>query len=128
MTNGNFLAKTAISYLTTKGYMLGMTGNVWRMSYALSTITWNAPRSPHSSCTASIIQGLEYEVAALVASTPPAAADFYWWGGSIAAKARLALIVSPISPSIEPYLTILGGPCGSHRFKKSSCNLAKGSL
>lgn len=95
MTNGNFLSKTAISYLTTKGYMLGMLGNVWRMNYPLTTITWNAPRAPHSSCTASILQGLEYEVSALIASAPPAVADFYWWGGAIAAKARLAYAAFP---------------------------------
>ncbi len=90
LTNRNYLASTAISYLTTKGYMLGTVGNAWTMSYALSTIDWNAPRSPDSSCTASILQGLEYEVAQLVATAPTAPGDFYFWGGSTAAQARLA--------------------------------------
>jgi endo-1,3(4)-beta-glucanase len=70
--------------------MLGTVGNQWSMNYALPTITWNAPRSPDSSCTSTIIQGLQYEVDQLTATAPSAPGDFYWWGGSTAAKARLA--------------------------------------
>ncbi|PVF98067.1 glycoside hydrolase family 81 protein [Serendipita vermifera] len=96
MSNAAFLPSTSISYLTTKGYMLGTVGNKWSMNYALPTISWNAPRSPDSSCTSTIIQGLTYEVDQLTATPPSAPGDFYWWGGSTAAKARLALIADHI--------------------------------
>ncbi|KAJ7099939.1 glycosyl hydrolase family 81-domain-containing protein, partial [Mycena belliarum] len=76
-------------YLTTKGYMKPVVGNVWNLSYALPTITWQPPRLPDASCTQQIIQALEYEVARLTVYFP---ADFLFWGKSFQATARLALI------------------------------------
>lgn len=90
MKSPNFPATSALSYLTTKGYMYPAVGNVWTMAYSLPTITWNAPRSPDSSCTSSIVQGLQYEIGLLDASKPSIPGDFYYWGGAIAAQARLA--------------------------------------
>lgn len=78
------------SYLTTKGYMYPALGNVWNLQYSLSTITWNAPRSPDSSCTSSIVQGLEYEIGLLNSTAPPIPGDFYYWGGALSATGRLA--------------------------------------
>lgn len=67
-----------------------ITGNVWNMQYDLPTIDWNAPRAPDSSCSSTIIQGLEYEIGQLNASEPSVPGDFYYWGGSMAAQSRLA--------------------------------------
>ncbi|KAJ6620302.1 glycosyl hydrolase family 81-domain-containing protein [Mycena sp. CBHHK59/15] len=80
---------TGLSYLTTKGYMKPVLGNTWTLSYALPTITWQAPRTPQASCTQQIIQALEYEVANLAVAVP---GDFYYWGKAFQAAARLALI------------------------------------
>ncbi|KAJ6620303.1 glycoside hydrolase family 81 protein [Mycena sp. CBHHK59/15] len=80
---------SGLSYLTTKGYMKPVVGNVWKLSYALPTITWQAPRTPHASCSQQIIQALEYEVANLAVAIPN---DFYYWGKAFQAAARLALI------------------------------------
>ncbi|TFK60669.1 glycoside hydrolase family 81 protein [Pluteus cervinus] len=94
MVSPNFPATSSLSYMTTKGNMYPALGNTWTFSYALSTITWNPPRPAEGSCVPSIVQGLEYEIKQLGDGTvpPPAAADFYFWGGTVAAKARLALI------------------------------------
>lgn len=67
-------------------------GSTWRMNYQLSTITWNPPRQLDSSCSASVIAGLEYEIGQLNVSSAPVPGDFYYWGGTLAAKSRLALI------------------------------------
>jgi endo-1,3(4)-beta-glucanase len=67
-------------------------GNQWRLTYSLSSISWNPPRPLDASCSASVTQGLEYEVGQLSASTAPVPGDFYYWGGAVAAKSRLALI------------------------------------
>lgn len=90
MQSPNFPDISALSYLTTKGYMYPALGNTWNMQYGLSTITWNAPRSPDSSCQDSIIAGLEYEIANLPAVAAPG--DFYWFGGHVGMVSRLALI------------------------------------
>ncbi|KZP11846.1 glycoside hydrolase family 81 protein [Athelia psychrophila] len=92
MVSPNFPATTALNYLTTKGYMYPALGNVWTLAYDLSTITFNAPRAPDSSCTAALVQGVQYEIGLLSASSPSVPGDFYYWGGSIAAQGRLALI------------------------------------
>ncbi|KAF8310367.1 glycoside hydrolase family 81 protein [Clavulina sp. PMI_390] len=92
MTNLNLQATTALYYLTTKGYMYANIGNVWTMSYTLSTITWNAPRAPDSSCTSTLIKGVTYEGGLVSSSSPSVPGDFYYWGGAMAAQGRLALI------------------------------------
>ncbi|KAJ7168371.1 glycoside hydrolase family 81 protein [Mycena crocata] len=97
---------TGLSYLTTKGYMKPVLGNVWRLSYSLPTITWQAPRTPQASCTQQIIQALEYEVAHLTAAVP---GDFYYWGKAFQATARLALIADHVGRQdlIPAVLTVL---------------------
>ncbi|KZW03632.1 hypothetical protein EXIGLDRAFT_758973 [Exidia glandulosa HHB12029] len=94
LQNPNFLATTAIGYLTTTGWMYGNVGNVWRLPYTLSTIDFNAPRSIHSSCTAQLTRGLEYEIANL--GDVPIPNDYYFWGGRVAAVSRLALIADQL--------------------------------
>ncbi|KAF7353740.1 Glycoside hydrolase family 81 protein [Mycena venus] len=84
---------TGLSYLTTKGYMKPVLGNVWHLSYALPTITWLPPRVPQASCTSQIIQALQYEVAHLTVAVP---GDFYFWGKEFQAMARLALIAEHV--------------------------------
>ncbi|KAL1734063.1 glycoside hydrolase family 81 protein [Schizophyllum commune] len=86
----NFPDTSALSYLTTKGYMYPALGNQWNMQYDLSTITWNAPRAPDSSCQTSLVAGLEYEIAHLPEVAAPG--DFYWFGGHVGMVSRLALI------------------------------------
>jgi endo-1,3(4)-beta-glucanase len=81
---------SSLSYLTTKGYMYPILGNQWKMTYDLPSISWNAPRAPHSSCLSNLISGLEYEIAQLNASNPSVPGDFYYWGGAMNAQARLA--------------------------------------
>jgi endo-1,3(4)-beta-glucanase len=73
------------------------------MGYQLNSITWDAPRPVDSSCTATLLQGLEYEVNQLIPSQAPIPGDFYYWGGALAAQARLALIayVSPDSGRVR---------------------------
>lgn len=68
-------------------------GNVWTMSYALTTITWNAPRAPDSSCTSTLVKGITYEGGLLNPSDPSVPGDFYYWGGAMAAQGRLALVL-----------------------------------
>ncbi|KAJ7184405.1 glycoside hydrolase family 81 protein [Mycena filopes] len=80
---------SGLSYLGTKGYMKPVLGNVWKLAYALPTITWLPPRAPQASCTQQIIQALEYEIAHLTVAVP---GDFYYWGKAFQATARLALI------------------------------------
>ncbi|KAJ7090384.1 glycoside hydrolase family 81 protein [Mycena belliarum] len=87
LVNPNLI--TGLSYLTTKGHMKPVIGNVWKLSYALPTITWLPPRDPQASCIQQIIQALEYEIAHLTVAVP---GDFYYWGKSFQATARLALI------------------------------------
>lgn len=65
-------------------------GNVWTLSYTLSTITWNAPRAPDSSCTSTLIKGVNYEGGLVNANAPSVPGDFYYWGGAMAAQGRLA--------------------------------------
>lgn len=69
--------------------MYPVLGNVWNLQYNLPTITWNAPRSPDSSCLSSLIAGLEYEIAHLPAVIQEPA-DFYFFGEQVAAVSRLA--------------------------------------
>ncbi|KAJ7491185.1 glycoside hydrolase family 81 protein [Mycena latifolia] len=97
---------TGLSYLTTKGYMKPVVGNVWKLSYALPTITWQPPRAPQASCTQQIIQALEYEVAHLTVAVP---GDFYYWGKAFQATARLALIADHLGRQdlIPAVLTVL---------------------
>ncbi|KAJ7118834.1 glycoside hydrolase family 81 protein [Mycena epipterygia] len=97
---------TGLSYLTTKGYMKPVVGHVWTLSYALPTITWQAPRAPQASCTQQIIQALEYEIAHLTVAVP---GDFYYWGKAFQATARLALIADHVGRQdlIPAVLTVL---------------------
>lgn len=67
-------------------------GNTWRMLYQLTSISWNAPRALDSSCSDTVLLGLEYEVGQLNSSQAPVPGDFYYWGGKLAAQSRLALI------------------------------------
>lgn len=75
--------------------MYPIVGNVWNMQYSLSTINWNPPRAADSSCSAAILQGLEYEIGLLSASNPSVPGDFYYWGGAMAAQGRLAYAMLP---------------------------------
>jgi endo-1,3(4)-beta-glucanase len=72
--------------------MYPILGNQWRMLHQLSSISWNPPRAADSSCTSTIIQGLQYEISQLNVANAPVPGDFYYWGGTLAAQARLALI------------------------------------
>ncbi|KAK4235357.1 glycosyl hydrolase family 81-domain-containing protein [Achaetomium macrosporum] len=99
MQNPNFPATTALGYLTTKGWMYPAIGNQWRMLHQLSSISWNAPRALDSSCSSSVLQGLAYEVGQLDPAQAPVPGDFYYWGGTLAAKARLALIADNLGRS-----------------------------
>ncbi|KAG0651291.1 hypothetical protein D0Z07_1589 [Hyphodiscus hymeniophilus] len=99
LQNPNFPATTALGYLTTKGWMYPVIGNQWNLLYTLTSITWDPPRALDSSCSAAVLQGLEYEVAQLSTSTPPVPGDFYYWGGTLAAQARLALIADNLGRS-----------------------------
>lgn len=92
LQNPNYPATTALRYLTTKGWMFPALGNQWRLLYKLPAVTWNPPRKLDSSCSKSVIQGLEYEISQLQVSKAPVPGDFYFWGGAMAAQARLALI------------------------------------
>lgn len=62
------------------------------MKYALSDITWNAPRPLDNSCSDAVNSGLDYEIGQLDPSKAPVPGDFYYWGGTLAAQSRLALI------------------------------------
>ncbi|KAF7305202.1 Glycoside hydrolase family 81 protein [Mycena kentingensis (nom. inval.)] len=114
---------SGLSYLTTKGTMKPALGNVWRMSYALPTISWSAPRAPHSSCTQQIIQALVYEVQHLTVSVP---GDFYYWGKGFQVMGRLALIAEHVGrqdliPSIisvmkESFAYWLKGPSSGQTY------------
>jgi endo-1,3(4)-beta-glucanase len=75
-----------------KGYMYPALGNQWTMLYTLPAVSWDPPRPVDSSCKATVIQGLQYEIGLLNASNPSVPGDFYYWGGAAAAQARLALI------------------------------------
>lgn len=92
LQNANYPATSSLNYLTTKGWMYPNLGNQWRMQYKLPASTWNPPRKLDTSCSKSVIRGLEYEISQLNASKPSVPGDFYYWGGAMAAKARLALI------------------------------------
>ncbi|KAK7035829.1 glycoside hydrolase family 81 protein [Favolaschia claudopus] len=87
LVNPNYVS--GLSYLTAKGTMKPVLGNVWRLSYPLPSISWSPPRDPQASCRTQIIQALEYEVAHLEVSVP---GDFYYWGKGFQAVSRLALI------------------------------------
>ncbi|KAF9463551.1 glycoside hydrolase family 81 protein [Collybia nuda] len=107
MQSPNFPATSSLSYLTTKGYMYPALGNIWNLRYNLPTITWNAPRAPDGSCTASLIAGLEYDISHLPAVSAPA--DFYFFGGHVAMVSRLALIADHVGRKdlIPPVITYL---------------------
>ncbi|TFY78172.1 hypothetical protein EWM64_g5840 [Hericium alpestre] len=109
LQNPNFPATNSLNYLTTKGWMYPILGNVWTQKYTLPNIDFNAPRAPDASCTSALIQGLEYEISQLVATTPDVPGDFYSWGNKIAAKARLALIADHVGRQdlIQPVITWL---------------------
>lgn len=82
-----------IQYLTLKGQMKGVRGNVWTHRHTLSTISWFAQNAPQASCLPELIKTLEAEVNALEPSNP---GDFYFWGGNFGAVARLALIAEHV--------------------------------
>lgn len=107
MQSPNFPATSSLSYLTTKGNMYPAIGNVWNLRYNLPTITWNAPRTPDASCRASLVAGLEYEIAHLPAVAQPG--DFYFFGGHVAMVSRLALIAEHVGRTdlIQPVVTYL---------------------
>lgn len=71
------------------------------MLYQLSSISWNPPRALDSTCSSSVLLGLAYEVGQLDPSQAPVPGDFYYWGGTLAAKARLALIAYDLSSSLD---------------------------
>ncbi|KAJ6787751.1 hypothetical protein PWT90_04010 [Aphanocladium album] len=124
MQNPNFPPTTALGYLTTKGWMYAAIGNQWRMKYALSNITWNAPRKLDNSCADSVKNGLEYEISQLNASAAPVPGDFYFWGGTMAARSRLALIAEEMGRHdlVDKVVTYLKASF-EHWFQSSSSTL-----
>ncbi|KIY43569.1 glycoside hydrolase family 81 protein [Fistulina hepatica ATCC 64428] len=100
---------TSLNYLTTKGYMYPILGNVWELEYVLPSITWDAPRSPDSSCIDDIVAGLEYEIGNLPDVSAPD--DFYDFGVSAAMYSRLALIADVVGRAdlIDPVIEYLEG-------------------
>ncbi|KAF5669328.1 glycoside hydrolase family 81 [Fusarium circinatum] len=100
---------SALSYLTLKGWMYPTLGNTWRLTYKLTSITWNAPRDVDLSCKESVINGLKYEVDQLDPSQAPVPNEFYYWGGTLAAKSRLALIADHVGRNdlIDPVIKYL---------------------
>lgn len=122
MVSPNFPATTALNYLTTKGYMYPALGNVWTLAYDLSTITFNAPRAPDSSCTAALVQGVQYEIGLLSASSPSVPGDFYYWGGSIAAQGRLAYVLRMLQThSSLTSMKTYRGPLGTDKPDLQRC-------
>lgn len=73
------------------------------MNYALSSITWAAPRPADGSCVGSIVEGLEYEIGRLNGSASPVPGDFYYWGGALSAVGRLAYVF---------FVSLVGLECG----------------
>jgi endo-1,3(4)-beta-glucanase len=82
-----------IEYLTLKGPMRGVRGNVWNLKYDLPTINWFAENDVHPSCLVELEKTLEFDVAALKEMNP---GDFYFWGGAVGRAARLALIAEHV--------------------------------
>ncbi|KAG6883475.1 hypothetical protein C0993_005963 [Termitomyces sp. T159_Od127] len=109
MRNPKYPPTSSLSYLTAKGYMYPALGNVWDLVYDLTTITWNAPRTPDASCLQDLVAGLEYEIANLPAVTMPG--DFYFFGGRFAAISRLALIAEHVNRNdlVQPVIDWLKG-------------------
>ncbi|KAI1331870.1 glycosyl hydrolase family 81-domain-containing protein [Xylariaceae sp. FL0255] len=106
LQNPNYPATTALSYLTTKGYMYPIIGNQWNLLYSLTSISWDAPRAVDPSCMSNLIQGLEYEISQLTPSSAPVPVSTnvhvtttIWkpkQGGALSAAARLALIADNV--------------------------------
>ncbi|GAP93386.1 putative glycoside hydrolase family 81 protein [Rosellinia necatrix] len=121
LQNPNYPATSALNYLTTKGWMYPILGNQWKMTYALSSISWNPPRPLDSSCRPSVIQGLEYEIGQLNVANAPIPGDFYYWGGALAATSRLALIADNLGRSdlVTPVINYLKASF-EHWFQSSS--------
>lgn len=109
MQNPNFPDSTALSYLTTKGYMYPALGKQWQLLYNLTSSLWDSPRDLDDSCSASVLKGLEYEVGQLNVSNAPVPGDFYYWGGSLNSVARLASIADNLGRSdlINPVIQYL---------------------
>ncbi|KAI0434200.1 glycoside hydrolase family 81 protein [Xylaria sp. FL1042] len=109
LQNPNYPATSSLNYLTTKGWMYPIIGKQWNLLYTLSSISWNPPRALDSSCKASVIQGLEYEIGQLDPANAPVPGDFYYWGGALAAASRLALIADNLGRSdlVTPVITYL---------------------
>lgn len=125
MQNPNYPATTALSYLTTKGYMYSAVGNEWILLYNLTSILWDPPRALDSSCLSSVIQGLEYEVGQLDIANAPVPGDFYYWGGTLNAVARLAVIADNLGRPdlITPVIDYLETSF-DYWFNKSATTLA----
>nr|RBQ89678.1 hypothetical protein FVER53263_13657 [Fusarium verticillioides] len=109
LQNPNSPGPSTLSYLTLKGWMYPTLGNIWRLTYKLTSITWNAPRDVDPSCKESVVNGLKYEVDQLDPSKAPAPNEFYYWGGTLAAKSRLALIADHVGSKdlIDPVIKYL---------------------
>ncbi|CRG91078.1 Endo-1,3(4)-beta-glucanase 1 [Talaromyces islandicus] len=125
MQNPNYPATTALSYLTTKGYMYPALGNQWELQYNLTSSLWDPPRALDKSCSSSVIKGLEYEVGQLNISNAPVPGDFYFWGGTLNSVARLAAIADNLGRSdlIQPVVQYLEASF-EHWFDSSATTLA----
>ena len=77
--------------------MYPVLGSQWELLYTLTSISWDPPRGLDSSCSSSVLQGLEYEIGQLDPANAPVPGDFYYWGGTLNAVARLALIAYALS-------------------------------
>ncbi|KAH8817407.1 glycosyl hydrolase family 81-domain-containing protein [Xylogone sp. PMI_703] len=123
LQNANQPATSSLGYLTTKGWMYPIIGNTWHMLYQLTSISWNPPRPLDSSCTATVIQGLEYDISQLDPSKV-IPGDFYYWGGTVAAHARLALIADNLGRAdlVSKVVTYLEGAF-NYWFQSSSAIL-----
>jgi hypothetical protein len=52
------------------GYQSGVVGNAWTMQYALSTISWFAPRARDTSCDPYLTLALNYDASAVKVASP----------------------------------------------------------
>jgi len=82
-----------IEYLTLKGRMKGIKGNIWTHIHNLPSISWFLDPPPHESCLNELNKTLEAEVNALQVLVP---GDFYFWGGAFGRVAQLATIADRI--------------------------------
>jgi len=103
-----------------KGYMVGVTGDVWMFKEPLTTISWGAPRPVPANAQNDIRAALAQDIA----NTPCCGDDPYFGGKQMAVYARLALIADELGETalasqarekVKPFIEgWLGGTNGNH--------------